>query len=213
MQMRSQINVAGGSNTSLTSNQQMRGAIPYLPQFKGPATQTDRSHDPRIDDRPGAGAERTAQNWNDLPWLTQRQYRGSNADINARSFNYTWFVSLPLQITSGSPNFLPVLDTLYLLQARFYDPNRISIPPSDGFPNAYHYYGTENGPGSELVWFGFPLYIFEREQARQVVRAVMRNLGVEPVPAAMRGAYPAERSAVPRVVDGGETIDTRRARR
>lgn len=213
MQMRSQINVAGGSNTSLTSNQQMRGAIPYLPQFKGPATQADRSHDPRIDDRPGAGAQRTAQNWNDLPWLTQRQYRGSNADINARSFNYTWFVSLPLQITSGPPNFLPVLDTLYLLQARFYDPNRISIPPSDGFPNAYHYYGTENGPGSELVWFGFPLYIFEREQARQVVRAVMRNLGVDPVPAAMRGAYPAERSAVPRVVDGGETIDTRRARR
>jgi hypothetical protein len=105
------------------------------------------------------------------------------------------------------------MDTLYLLQSKFYDPNRISIPPSDGFPNAIHYYGTENGPGSELVWFGFPLYIFEPEQARQVVRSVMRNLGVAPAPPELRGAHPAESSRVPRVVDGGETIDTRRARR
>lgn len=211
--MRSQMNVAGGSNTSLTQNQQMRGAIPYLPQFKGPATQTDRSLDPRIDDRPGAGAQRTFLKWSDLPQLTQAAYRGANIDINARSFNNTWVISQPLQITSNAPNFIPVMDTLYLNQARFYDPNRALIPPSDGFPNAVHYYGNENGPGSELVWFGFPLYIFEPEQARQVVRSVMRNLGVEKVPFEMRGAYPADRSATPRVVDGGETIDTRRVRR
>ncbi len=211
--LRSQLSLAGGPSTTLTRNQQMRGAIPYLPQFKGTATMTDRSHDPRIDDRPGAGAERTAQHWNDLPWLTQRQYRGANADINARSYNYTWFISQPLQITSDPPLFFPVMDTLYLLQARAYDPTRLMLPPSDGFPNAVHYYGNQNGPGSEIVWFGFPLYIFEPDQARQVVRSVMRNLGVEPVPAAMRGAYPAERSAAPRIVDGGEAIDTWRARR
>ncbi len=217
--IRSQLTVAGGSNTSLTSNSQLRGAIPFLNRFKGPATNIDRSHDPRIfgyparGPLPAIGADRTEQNWDDLPLLSLAAYRSANANVALRSFNYTWAITQALQITDNAPNFFPVMDTLYLLQARFYDPNGTQNPRVDGFPNALHYYGNENGPGSELVWFGFPLYIFEKEQARQVVRSVMRNLGVAPAPIAMRGAHSAERGGSLRVVDGGETEDTRRARR
>ena len=73
------------------------------------------------------------------------------------------------------------MDTLYLHQARTPDPDHVYAPyDTGGFPNAVHYHGPDNGPGSQLVWFGFPLHFFEREQARAVVRAVMRNFGVEP---------------------------------
>jgi len=221
--LRSRLTLAGGSNTSLTGNSQMRGAIPFLMSFQGPATSTDRTHDPRIFGfparppvppdtlgMPAIGAIRTGENWADLPHLTVAQFRGANPNVALRSFNSTWAITQSLQITDGPPNFFPTLDTLYLLQARAYDPNGVQNPRVDGFPNAIHYYGTENGPGSELVYFGFPLYIFEKEQARQAVRAVMRNLGVQPVQAAMRGAHPTRLEGL-RVVDDGETIDTRRA--
>ena len=163
--------------------------------------------------QPAIGANRTELNWDDLPLLSLALYRGANPNVALRSFNYTWAITKPLQITDNAPNFFPVMDTLYLLQARFYDPNGTQNPRVDGFPNAIHYYGNENGPGSDLVWFGFPLYVMEKEQARQAVRVVMRNLGVDRVPIAMRGAYPGDRTSGLRVVDGGETIDTRRARR
>lgn len=232
--MRSQLTLGGGANTSLTTNSQLRGAIPFLNRFKGPATNTNRSLDPRIFGYPGGlritppvppdttpdtlvvpaiGANRTEQKWDDLPLLSLGLYRGANANVALRSFNSTWAITEALQITDNAPNFFPVMDTLYLFQARFYDPAGTQNPRVDGFPNAVHYYGPENGPGSELVWFGFPLYIMEKEQARQVVRVVMRNLGVAPAPIAMRGAHPGDRTSGLRVVDGGETIDTRRARR
>jgi len=91
-------------------------------------------------------------------------------------------ISEPNFITSGPPHYEPRVDTLYLHQAREYDPHHVYDPyETDGYPNAIHYYGVDNGPGSQLVWFGFPLHYFDQEQARQVVREVMRNFGIQPL--------------------------------
>jgi hypothetical protein len=209
--LRSELNTAGSSTNLAT---QLRSCIPYLPQFAGPASDADRSLDPRIDARPGAGAERTAQKWPNLPRLTIAAYRGATA---SPGISNTWVIKLPNQITSGPPAFIPVMDTLYLFQARQYDPTHIYAPfDGDGYPNAVHYYGTENGPGSQIVWFGFPLHFFERTQVKTVVDEVMRNFEIEPAPPAMRGAHPHDRGGF-RIVDGGETTDerlvTRRNRR
>jgi hypothetical protein len=86
------------------------------------------------------------------------------------------------------------MDTLYLLQARNYTGNGASGTNgsfSDGMPNALHYHGSEHG---EVVWFGFPLYYFELDQARQAVATVMRVLGVAPsAPGGSPGARAARR--------------------
>jgi len=172
--LRSQL-ITGGlaSQPQLTLNQQLRACIPYLPQFAGPATNTDRSLDPRI----GPSAERNVALWNDLPRLTLGSYRGANADINLRSVTLTWLISQPLFVTEGTgASFASTLDTLYLFQARTFDPNHVQVPPSDGFPNGVYYHGSDNGP---IVWFGFPLYFFELDQARKVTEVVLRNLGLQ----------------------------------
>jgi hypothetical protein len=200
--LRSELNIAGAATFT---DVQLISCIPYLPQYAGPASNTDRSHDPRIDDRPGAGAERTQLNWPDLPKLTIAAYRGA---IASPGINASYVIKQPNQITSGPPAFTPVMDTLYLFQARKYDPTHIYAPnDGDGYPNAVHYYGTENGPGSELVWFGFPLHFFERDQVTTLVAAVMRNLGVLPAAPKLRGAHPAT-AGDPRIVDGGETVES-----
>jgi hypothetical protein len=188
LHLRSELNTAGTSSISFTRLEQLRGAIPFLPAFRGPATATDRSHDPRI----GPGAERTAQRWADLPQLTLDAFRGANPDVDQRSINQTWYISKPLVITEGSGDARrAVLDTLYLLQARDYSGDG-SGALSDGMPNAIHYYGGDNG---ELVWFGFPLHSFHRDEARAAVRAVMRVLGVEPTPEAARRGPTGPRAA------------------
>ncbi len=179
LHLRSELNTAGTSSISFTRLEQLRGAIPYLPAFRGPATATDRTHDPRI----GPGAERTALRWSDLPHLTLDTFRGANPDVDQRSINQTWYVSKPLVITEGTGAAArAVLDTLYLLQARDYSGDG-SGALSDGMPNALHYHGGDNG---EVVWFGFPLHSFHHDEARQAVHAVMRVLGVEPTPEAAR---------------------------
>ena len=105
--------------------------------------------------------------------------------MNQRSINQTWYIVKPNEITEGTgAGRRAVLDTLYLLQARDYS-GVGNGALSDGHPNAIHYYGSEHG---EVVWFGFPLHSFRRDDARAAVRAVMRNLGVEPTAeAALRG--------------------------
>ncbi len=179
LHLRSEMNTAGTASISFTRLEQLRGAIPYLPPFRGPASDTDRAHDPRI----GPGAERTALRWSALPHLTLDTFRGANPDVNQRSINQTWYVSKPNVITEGTGAAQrAVLDTLYLLQARDYSgagPGALS----DGMPNAIHYYGSEHG---EVVWFGFPLHSFHRDEARAAVHAVMRVLGVDPLPASER---------------------------
>jgi hypothetical protein len=157
---------------------QLKGCIPYLPQFAGPASQVDRTHDPRI----GPSSARTAENWSDLPRLTIAAYRGASADPDARSIAIHLFIADPLELIEGRRP-VSTADTLYLAQARTYDPNGISNVPSDGKPNAIWYHGGDQG---DVVWFGFPLEFFELDQARQVVRAVMRNFGIEPLPAGVR---------------------------
>ena len=187
--LRAELNTAGSATQpSLTVPSQLHGAIPYLPQFAGPASQADRSHDPRI----GASAARTAANWNDLPRLTLAAYRGAaTTDPSQRSISLTWFIADPLVVTAGSGRKAEsTVDTLYLCQARAYDPAGTNLPASDGKPNAIWYHGGDQG---DVVWFGFPLEVFELDQARQVVRAVMRNFGIEPLPAGVReGAGAAE---------------------
>jgi hypothetical protein len=174
--LRSELNTAGTPVVTLTRDQQLQGAIPYLPEFAGPVVGGDRSHDPRI----GPGAARTALRWSGLPRLTLASYRSANPDPAQRSINLTWVITKPLFVTEGSGNRTEsVLDTLYLCQARVFDPDHVAVPPSDGFPNAVDYHGSEHG---EVVWFGFPLYYFERDQARQVVQAVMRVFGIAPLP-------------------------------
>jgi hypothetical protein len=150
--LRSELNTAGTPQTALTRNQQLQAAVPFLPEFVG-----------------SAGA-RTAQRWSGLPKLTLHAFRGANPDPALRSVNLTWVIPKPLEVTEGTGRQTEsVLDTLYLCQALKPDPDHVLVPPSDGFPNAVDYHGSEHG---EVVWFGFPLYYFERAQARQVVATV-----------------------------------------
>jgi hypothetical protein len=206
--IQSELNTAGTNVTSLTLNQQLKAAIPYLPAFAGPATQTDRTHDPRI----GPSAERNVALWGDLPRLTLAPFRGANTNIELRSVNLTWVVTQPLFVTEGTgAAFQSSLDTLYLCQARTFDLEHVQIPPSDGFPNALFYHGSDQG---KLVWFGFPLYYFELDQARAATRVVLRNLGLTPSSSPEAGAHGfiASRSA-PREIDWGATVDQRRMSR
>jgi hypothetical protein len=106
--------------------------------------------------------------------LTIASYRGANPDPAQRSINLTWYVAKPLSIIEGEES---TLDTLYLLQARGYTGNGGNASLSDGRPNAVYYHGSEHGP---IVWFGFPLYFFEHDQAHQAVATVLRVLGVDP---------------------------------
>jgi hypothetical protein len=170
MHLRSELNTAGTVSTQFTKNDQLKGAIPFLPEFAGPGSDLDRSHDPRI----GPSAARNVPLWSGLPRFTIAAYRGSSADFAQRSINLTWYVSKPLRIIEGDES---ALDTLYLLQARGYTGNGGNLSLSDGLPNAVYYHGAEHGP---VVWFGFPLYFFEHDQARQAVATVMRVFGVEP---------------------------------
>jgi hypothetical protein len=150
------------STTSL-AGLRLQGAIPYLPEFRGPATTTDRSHDPRI----GPGAERIAARWAGLPRLTMAAWRGANADPARRFVNLTWHVASPLRVIENGES---VTDTLYLLQAETFDPAPTAV---DGRPNAIHWHGAGHGP---VVWLGFPLYYFEVSQARALVHKAIEVL-------------------------------------
>ena len=174
MHLRSELNTAGTASVQFTRGEQLRGAIPYLPAFAGPGSATDRTHDPRI----GPSAARNEALWSGLPRFTLALYRGANPDIDQRSINMTWYISQPLSIVEGTGDQVEsVLDTLYLLQARNYNGNGGNQSISDGQPNAVYYHGSEHGP---VVWFGFPIYYFERDQARQAVATVLTVLGVAP---------------------------------
>jgi len=169
LHLRSEVNTAGTQQVQFTRNEQLRGAIPYLPRFRGEASETDRSHDPRI----GPTAERNVALWDDLPLLATTTYRGANPDPAQRSINGTWYVSKPLRIIEDDE---PALDTLYLVQAReFSGDGRGAF--SDGQPNGVFYHGKDN-PG--IVWLGFPLTYFEPDASRALVRVVLRNLGLTP---------------------------------
>jgi hypothetical protein len=210
--LRSQLNLAGTSTFLAT---QLQACIPYLPEFIGPASDGNRLLDPRIN---LTSAQRMAIRWAGLPRLTLASYRTANANPALRSIADSWVITLPLQITNGSPNFTPDVDTLYLCQARQYDPNRIyGEDSSDGFPNAIHYHGLQNGPStpfspkpSQLVWMGFPLHYFERSQVRIVVDKVMENFGIDKAPPSLRGAHPVSTGGL-RIVSNGETVDDRAA--
>jgi len=181
--VRSQLSLAGVLSNQFR-NSQLQAAIPYLPAFGLLPGETqpppDRSRDPRI----GPAASRNDPLWGTgapgggLPRLTLASYRGANVDPALRSINLTWVVSQPLFITEGTgANFHSALDTLYLCQARVYDPSHAQIPASDGFPDALYYHGQDCG---DLVWFGFSPHFFELDQVRQVARVVLHNLGLEP---------------------------------
>ena len=169
MHLRSELFTAGTPATQFTRGEQLRGAIPYLPRFRGPASDTDRTHDPRI----GPTAERNVARWDDLPLLPLTTYRGANPDPALRSLNQTWYVSKPLQVVEDG---VPALDTLYLVQARDYSGDGRGAA-SDGMPDGVFYHGKDN---PEIVWLGFPLTDFEPDASRAVVRAVLRNLGLTP---------------------------------
>ena len=80
---------------------------------------TDRSHDPRIEIARAPSARR--RRWNDLPWLTLADTaERTRTSTHARSTT-PGSSARRTQITeAGAPNCIPVMDTLYLLQARFY---------------------------------------------------------------------------------------------
>jgi hypothetical protein len=155
--LRSELSPAGSAPGT-----ELVGCLPFLPAF--------------FPLEPGAA--RTAQRWPDLPRLTVAAYRGAPASPGV---GFTWVLHAPNTITGPGPAFEPEMDTLYVYQARTPDPGHVFAPyDTDGYPNAVHYHGPDNGPGSQLVWLGFPLHFFEREQARAIVRAVMRNFGIQP---------------------------------
>ncbi len=210
--LQSELNTAGTvSSPTLSIAQRLKSAIPYLPEFAcapGQNPLPDRTCDPRI----GPSAAKTAIKWSGLPRLTLRNYRGSiGADQVLGPPNLTWVITRPLFVTEGAgATFRSVMDTLYLNQAREYDPNSTRIPPSDGFPNAVHYYGSQHG---EVVWMGFPLYFFERDQARLVVHKVLTNFNLTPATPDKKGAHPFDLGS-PRIIADGEYgtefVDTRR---
>ncbi|MEO6461527.1 MAG: hypothetical protein ABIP29_00445 [Candidatus Eisenbacteria bacterium] len=157
--LRSELTVGGGSTFPAT---QLVACQPFLP--------ASFPLEP--------GAARTALRWPDLPRLTIAAYRGAAPQPGLLR---TFVIHAPLVVAD--------LDTLYTYEARVPDPGHVYAPGDvDGYPNAIHYDGTDNGPGSQLVWFGFPLHYFDREQVRDVVGAVMRNFGIErAAPRAGRG--------------------------
>lgn len=162
-------------NYASLTGQRLRGAIPNLPEFRGAASTADRTHDPRI----GPGAERTAARWSGLPRLSLAAYRGAAVDPGQRWIAQTWNIGAPMQgIEGAGAGASAVVDTLYLFQSELYDPTNQG---TDGKPNAIHYHGSQHG---EVVWLGFPLYYFEPDQARTLVRRVMSVFGVETVPGA-----------------------------
>jgi hypothetical protein len=184
--LRSELNQAG-NGTLATANIPLHGCLPYLPQYALAAGQPpppDRSLDPRV----GPSAQRTlAQGWGGLPRLTLAAYRTAPADPSLRSVAKTNVITQPLFVTEGTGAALQsVADTLYLCQALQYDPNDVNVPASDGLPNAIDYHGSEHG---EVVWFGFPLYVFEPDQARQCAHTVLTHLGVVPAAPGARGAH------------------------
>ena len=189
----------------------MHSAIPYLPNFRctSPPPRLGRTCDPRI----GPTAERVAVDWGDLPQLVIGGFRDQAPIENDRRYWPTYVITQPLFITEGvGTATIPVFDTLFINGAHTYDANRTRIPPSDGFPNAVYYHGTQHG---KLVWFGFPMHYFDRELARQTARIVLRNLDLQPVPPTQpRGASPfrSSRNAM-RVIADGNTYDSRRTHR
>ncbi len=191
MHLDSELNTAGTA-TPITRPERLFGAIPYLPEFAGLASQTDRSHDPRI----GPSAARGAARWEGLPRFTIASYRGAPIDPAERDINQTWYVSKPLVATEGVGDAaVSIVDTLYLLQARDYSLDGAGAL-SDGCPNGLDIHPSESG---EIVWFGFPLYDFELDQARQAVTTVLRALGVQPrAPGAPPRVANAARTAVAR---------------
>lgn len=171
--LRSDVGIGNSDLSAFTRGERLVGAIPHLPQFAcppGTSCPPDRSCDHRI----GPSAVRTAVLWNDLPRLTLAGCRGADADPMLRNFAKVAYVDQPLH--------QPDLDTLYLYQALTCDPAGRNRP--DGKPTALHYHGDEHGA---VVWMGFPLYVFEREQGRQVVRSTLRNLGLGEVPPGRAG--------------------------
>jgi len=184
--LRSELNVPDPAFNSFTSGAALKACLPYLPQYAlapGEAVPADRSKDPRV----GPSAARTAVRWSGLPRLTLAATRTANADPTRRIERQTWAITKPLEVTEGSGAATQsVMDTLYLYQSITYDPNDVQLPVADGLPNAVDYHGSEHG---EVVWFGFPLYDFELDQARQLTSLVLTNLGVPRTPGA-GGAHP-----------------------
>jgi hypothetical protein len=208
--LRSEVSTAGTSNVTSTFRQQMHSAIPYLPSFRctSPPPTQGRTCDPRI----GPTAERNVADWGGLPLLVVGGYRDQAPVANDRRYWPTYVVTQPLFVTEAvGGQAVPVLDTLFINGALFYDANRTRIPPSDGFPNALHYRGSDHG---ELVWFGFPMHFFPQDDARTTARIVLENLGLTPATSGRRGASPF-RSATSgmRVVADGNTYDSRRIKR
>jgi hypothetical protein len=184
--LRSELSLPDPAFSQFTIEGALKACLPYLPQYAlapGEAVPADRSKDPRV----GPSAARTAVRWSGLPRLTLGGYRTLNTDPTQRLERQTWEITKPLSVTEGSGAATQsVMDTLYLYQASVYDPNGVQVPDADGFPNAVDYHGSEHG---EVVWFGFPLYDFELDQARQLTSLVLTNLGVPRAPGA-GGAHP-----------------------
>jgi hypothetical protein len=104
-------------------------------------------------------------------------------------------INQPLFVNEGTgADFHSTLDTLYLCQARALDLNHTQVPPSDGYPNAVFYHGSDNGL---VVWFGFPMYYFDPDLARQTARVVLKNLGLVPKPPAPVAARMSVTAAAP----------------
>ena len=151
--------------TTSLAGLRFQSAIPYLPEFAGPASNADRSHDPRI----GPGAARSAVRWAGLPRLTLGSYRGANPDPRLRYLNQTWHIPMAMRVVENGES---VTDTLYLYQAENFDPGTaVNVP--DGKPNAIHWHGASHGP---LVWLGFPLYYFHVDEARAMVHKTIEVL-------------------------------------
>lgn len=175
--LRSELNIADPAFNSLTAHLALKACLPYLPEFAlapGEEVPADRSKDPRV----GPSAAHNALRWSGLPRLTLAAVRTASIDPAVRVEKQTWVITQPLSVLEGrGRRGESALDTLYLAQAIVYDPTDASPAASDGRPNAVDYHGADNG---EVVWFGFPLYYFEPDQARTLTRKVLSVLGVQP---------------------------------
>ena len=168
-----------GAGDDLFDEDELVGATPYLPEYRtpgapwppeGPPPVTERG--PADDPRVGPASSRHVGRWAGLPLLTITTEYPDWPTTLRTSLETVPYVSLPNEITEGSPP-LSVLDTLYLYRAKQFRLRAARDWP-DGKPVWFHYWGGAHG---QVNWTGAPIWMFERTQLQLIADRVLAQFG------------------------------------
>ncbi|HEV8479767.1 MAG TPA: hypothetical protein VGR66_03145 [Candidatus Eisenbacteria bacterium] len=189
----------GGSGTNPLDY--MIGATPYLQSHITPGrrwpvdtlqTFTRVCDDPRV----GPSSVRNQSRWGGLPCLdltTEFNDWPSGFPGGLKTQLYVSTANSIIQILADGKSG-SALDTLYLWRAVNYIGGARATNP-DGKPVMCAYEGPDSGP---LVWSGVALWFFDRQELRQLARAVLGSFGIQPAtgdPSLFRGPGSAEHVA------------------